>query len=192
MVSPTPLPEIDAGAHLDTETLAARFDALPPAPRDQGVVTWLMGRNAAHDRLVYDRVRLTVDEGMPGDRWFLDEGRDPDEQLAVMADGVARMIANGQPLALFGDNLALDFDLSADNLPIGTRLALGEAVLEVTPMPHGGCNKYAARFGLQALAFISKPARRDLKLRGIYLKVVEAGEVWIGAPVRVLSRPPMP
>ena len=102
---------------------------------------------------------------------------------------VAEMIANGQPLTVFGDNLFLALDLSVENLPTGTRLRLGRALLEVTAKPHNGCRKFAARFGHDALRLVSNPELRRRNLRGIYMCVVEAGEVAVGDAVAVVSRP---
>ncbi len=79
-------------------------------------------------------------------------------------------------------------DITAENLPTGTRLRVGEALIEVTPMPHDGCSKFNARFGNDALKFASAKAKRNQNRRGIYWKVVAAGEVSVGAKVEVISR----
>jgi MOSC domain-containing protein YiiM len=97
------------------------------------------------------------------------------------------MFANGQDLGLFGDNLLVDLDLSRANLPAGTRLRLGECTLEVTPEPHNGCLKFKQRVGGDALRMTADPRFRDLRLRGIYVKVIEAGPVQVGDAIRVLS-----
>ena len=110
-------------------------------------------------------------------------------QIAVMQTAVAELIANGQTLTLFGDNLFLELDLSAANLPAGSRLRVGGAVLEVTPMPHNGCRKFQARFGQDALRFVSVMQLRHRNLRGIYMRVVEPGDVQPGDAVEVLARP---
>jgi MOSC domain-containing protein YiiM len=105
-----------------------------------------------------------------------------------MRRDVAELIAAGQPLTLFGDNLFVDLDISAANLPLGTRLRVGEAVVEVTAKPHNGCFKFKGRFGQDALFFVQAAPTRDQNLRGIYWKVVAPGEVSVGDPIRVLSR----
>jgi MOSC domain-containing protein YiiM len=102
---------------------------------------------------------------------------------------VAELIANGQPLPLFGDNLFLDLDLSTENLPAGSRVRVGGAILQVTPVPHNGCRKFRGRFGDNALQFVSKKELRHRNLRGIYMRVLEGGEVGPGDPVEVISRP---
>jgi MOSC domain-containing protein YiiM len=113
----------------------------------------------------------------------------PEAELTVMQVELARLIANGQPLTVFGDNLFLEMDLSAENLPVGSRVRIGGSILEVTAKPHNGCRKFAARFGHDALRLVSKPELRHRNLRGIYMRVVEAGEAALGDAVEVLSRP---
>ena len=114
-------------------------------------------------------------------------GRDPepddDNQLSVMQRDVAESIANGQPLTLFGDNLFVDLDHSSESLPPGSWMRIGDAVLEVTPAPHTGCDKFRGRFGDNALRFISRQELKDRNLRGIYMHVVQGGEVRLGLVV---------
>lgn len=178
--------------HLPLAELQARFRALPPAPKDAGRLTLIVRRPVKDAREVLTRVRLTPAAGLPGDAWGSKPSPDPTAQLTVMQTAVAELIANGQPLALFGDNLFVDLDLSVANLPVGSRLRVGGAVVEVTPMPHDGCRKFHARFGPDALRFVNAKPTRSLNLRGIYWRVIEPGEVEIGSPVMVLSRPPGP
>lgn len=180
----------DPACHVPLATLVERFAALSPAPTDRGRVTLLVSRRDGGRREQPARVVLTAAAGMPGDGWLRKSPDDPTAQLAVMQHDVARVLANGQPLPLFGDNLFFDLDLAATNLPIGARLRAGGAVLEVTPKPHNGCRKFQARFGADALRFVAAPERRGRNLRGIYLCVIEDGEVAVGDAVEVLARPP--
>lgn len=168
--------------------LHACLAAATPAPSDVGRVAKLVARQHEGRRVELARALLTVADGMPGDAWGRRMPRKTEAQLAVMQHDVATLIANGQPLVLFGDNLFLELDLSAANLPIGSRLRAGAAFFEVTPKAHNGCAKFQARFGAAALRFVAEPERRHRNLRGIYLRVVEEGEVAVGDPVHVVSR----
>jgi len=182
-------PQGDPARHLELAPLEAGLRALPAAPRDTGSVALIVRRRADGARETPARVRLSAEEGVPGDDWTRRPPRDPDAQLAVMRRDVAALIANGQPLTLFGDNLIVDLDLSAANLRPGVRLRVGAAVVEVTPKPHNGCLKFRGRFGEAALRLVQAPATRDQNLRGIYWKVVEPGDAGVGDAIRVIHRP---
>ena len=164
------------------------LEGLAPAPVDRGRIALVVRRAEGGRREALDRIGLSLDGGVPGDAWGRRAGRDPQMQISVMQADVAQLIANGQPLVLFGDNLFLELDLSAANLPAGSRLRVGEALLEVTPMPHNGCRKFQARFGPDALRFVGAVHLRHRNLRGIYMRVVEPGEVRPGDAVEVLAR----
>lgn len=179
----------DVGKHLDRARLEAAIAALSPAPRDAGSVELLVARGPAGERVLPQEVVLTVEGGMPGDRWAADEKKDPDAQLATTRADMARVIANGQPLELHGDNLFLHLDLSPENLPPGSMLRLGEALLRVTPKAHNGCKKWVQRFGLNVMQLNMAPAYCAMRIRGIYLQVVEDGRVAVGDRVIVVSRP---
>ena len=186
MANSKPVPAGDPNLHLPFEVLDARLQALPPAPKDEGRVVALIARPGSNERITHERARLTVTGGMPQDRWSEKRSPKPSQQLATMRGAVAALIANGQGLSMFGDNLFLDLDLSTPNLPAGTRLRAGSALLEVTPEPHDGCRNFKARFGSGALRLVSHKQTRDRNLRGIYLKVIEDGEVAAGDPVQVI------
>ncbi|MFN0051539.1 MAG: MOSC domain-containing protein [Planctomycetales bacterium] len=170
------------------QTLEQRLAALPDAPASTGRVALIIRRTAGGLREYPARAMMTLAEGLPGDAWGRQADRTVESQLAVIQWDVAELIANGQPLGLSGDNLILELDLSAANLPPGSRLRVGYAVMKVTPMPHNGCRKFKARFGPDALHFVSKPDLRHRNLRGIYLRVEEPGEVAVGDRVEVLER----
>jgi hypothetical protein len=182
-------PRGDAARHLARAALDAALSALPAAPRAAGQLALIVRRRADGARETPPEVRLTLDEGVPGDDWSRRPPRKPAAQLAVMRLEVAETIANGQPLTLFGDNLIVELDLSAENLPVGTRLRVGEALVEMTAEPHNGCRKFQQRFGADALRFVQAKATRGQNLRGVYWRVLEPGVARIGDTVRVLSRP---
>jgi hypothetical protein len=182
-------PQGDPARHLQLEALEAGLRALPAAQKVRGRVACIVRRLDDGARDTPASVRLSREEGVPGDDWSRRPPRDPEAQLAVMQLGVAELIANGQPLLLFGDNLIVDLDLSAANLPTGTRLRVGAALVEVTPKPHNGCRKFRGRFGDAALRFVQAPPTRHRNLRGIYWKVVEPGDARVGDAIEVLRRP---
>lgn len=188
MPDPQPVPDADPSRHLDLEELEGRMRALKPAPQDEGRVLALFASPSTNKRIVHERAHLTVAGGMPQDRWAQQRNPKPEMQLATMQGPVADLIANGQGLSMFGDNLFMDLDLSAENLPPGSQVRAGSTLLEVTPEPHDGCSKFKARFGSSALKLVSRKPTRDLNLRGIYFKVVEDGEISTGDPVRVIRR----
>jgi hypothetical protein len=160
------------------------------APRDRGEVVMLVARGEGGRRAILKLVRLEPDAGMPGDAWERRPKRKPETSLAVMQSDVAELIANGQPLELSGDNLYLALDLSKENLPTGSRVRAGQTILEVTPYPHNGCAKFRARFGEAAVHFTARPELRHRNLRGIYMRVVEGGDVRAGDAVEVIWRGP--
>lgn len=170
--------------------LQRELHELPPSPTDEGRVALIVRRVAAGGRReILDAVELDAVTGVPGDAWGRRPQKDADMQIAVMQIDVARLIANGQPIPLFGDNLFVELDLRASNLPPGTRVGIGSALLEITPMPHNGCRKFQSRFGHEALQFVAGKDLRHRNLRGIYMRVVEPGVVRQGDSVQVLSRP---
>ena len=178
----------DPATFLPLAVLEERLRALD-TPRDTGRVAMIVRRGPGGRREMLDRVKLAPASGIPGDSWGRRAGRSPESQLTVIQADVAALIANGQPLALFGDNLYLDLDLSNGNLPTGSRLRAGTVTFEISPLPHNGCQKFDARFGNDALKFVSRRDLRHRNLRGVYMTVVDGGEVSAGDEVTVLSRP---
>jgi len=179
-------PEGDPARHLPLDELVARVRSLPLPPRDSGRLHLIVRRHADGTRETLDRARLTAEGGMPGDRWGRKLPVNSEAQLTVMRRDIAEVIANGQPLTMFGDNLFVDLDISAENLPVGTRAWFGDALLEVTPKPHNGCLKFKGRFGQDALEFVQAKETRSQNYRGIYFRVVEAGEARVGASISVI------
>jgi len=182
-------PRGDAPRHLGSAALADGLASLKTPPGDTGRLDHVIARGEDGVRIEPRSARLTAERSLPGDRWTEASCKyGLDGQLTMMRTDVGELVANGQPLSLFGDNLLVDLDLSADNLPTGTRLRIGGCELVVTPAPHNGCKKYRARFGLDALKIIGHKSRRGTRLRGIYVRVVEAGEVTVGDAI-VVVRP---
>jgi len=178
----------DPSRHRPLVELAAGLCAYSELPKDEGRLATIVRRRPDGERETPDHVTLTPEGGVPGDRWGRLTPQASDAQLTVMRRDVAELVASGQPLTLFGDNLFVDLDISAENLPLGARLLIGEAVVEVTPMPHNGCHKFKGRFGQDALEFVNAKVTRHLNLRGMYWKVVKPGQVCIGDAIQVLLR----
>jgi hypothetical protein len=185
IMSTTPVPEIDPATHLDLASLEAAWAQDESAPLQEGRLTCILARLSNDERYTPQTISVEVRAGIPEDRWRDADNPNPDQQIAVQGHRIATLIGNGQPLSLFGDNLTLDLDLSEENLPVGSLVEIGSAAFVVTPDAHTGCSKYKARFGLDALKFISARERRDQRLRGLYFRVVMPGEISIGDSVRV-------
>lgn len=172
--------------HLELAVLEAGLDEIRQAPRGDGKVELVVARPAECERVILTEGRIDVDAGLVGDSWP-ERGADPAAQITVMNARATALIAYTRDRwALAGDQLYVDFDISAEHLPAGTRFAIGTAVLEVSEKPHRGCKKFAARFGLDALRFVNSPEGYALKLRGINARVVSSGVVRPGDVVRKL------
>ena len=179
----------DAARFLPLDHLQRALATLPAAPTDVGQLTGIVRRLADGVRDSLSTTRLTRHDGVPGDAWGRDARPDPVAQITVMEAEVARLIANGQSTELFGDQLFVTIDLSAAALPIGSRVRIGTALLEVTPLPHNGCQKFRARFCADALKFVAMKELRHRNLRGVYMTVVEDGDAAVGDAVTVVGRP---
>ena len=172
--------------------LEAGLDHLRAAPKGEGVVELIVRRPTVDERETVDEAELDLEDGLVGDSWRArgrSGGRPANEnaQITVTNARSAALVAGDRerwPLA--GDQLYVDFDLSGEHIPPGTRLAVGTAVIEVTDDPHTGCKTFSARFGLEALTFVNSPEGRELNLRGINTRVVESGTVRVGDAIRKL------
>ena len=178
-----------APPHIPLAQLEAGLRSLAPASTNTGHLALIVRRRPDGSRETPERVQLTPEEGLGEDGWNRRLPRVPDMQLTVMRRDVAELIANGQPLTTFGDNLFVEIDIAAASLPIGSRLRVGSAIVVVTTHPHNGCAKFKTRFGADALLFVNASSTRPQNLRGIYWKVIEPGEATVGAAIEVLSRP---
>ena len=85
---------------------------------------------------------------------------------------------------LAGDQLFVDFDLSEDRIAPGDRLQIGEAVVEIAPIPHTGCDLFRDRYGMDAVKFINSKLGKSLRLRGVFAQIVRGGMVRLGDPVQ--------
>jgi hypothetical protein len=182
--------------HLSAAALEAGLDHIRRSPREAGTLELIVRRPAVDAREVLDEAELDLQVGLVGDTWGVrrststpDGSPNPDAQLTVINSRLIALVA-GSPerWALAGDQLYVDLDLSWDNMPAGSLLEIGSALVEVTAKPHRGCAKFAARFGAEALRFVNTGEGAVLNLRGRNARVHMPGIVTRGDNVR-LKRP---
>jgi MOSC domain-containing protein YiiM len=178
--------------YVGAEDLEAGLPVILAAPADTGTVELVVRRPAEGEREVLEEGVLDAAEGLVGDDWRARNARngshdDPDTQLTLMNARVIDLVAGSRDRwALAGDQLYVDLDLSMENLPPGTRLQVGSALLEVTAELHTGCAKFTERFGPAAIRFVNGKAGRPHRLRGMYARVVESGAVRPGDAISKL------
>jgi hypothetical protein len=181
--------------HLTMEELEAGLDEIRRSPKDGGQLDLIVRRPRVDEREVLEAGELDLREGLVGDSWKMrsssrtsNGSAHPEMQLNIMNSRVIALLAQAQerwPLA--GDQLFLNMDLSEENLPAGTQLSLGSAVIEVTAEPHTGCKKFVARFGLDAMKFVNSEVGRQLHLRGINAKVIQPGMIRVRDVVKKIQ-----
>lgn len=173
------------------EELQTMLDDILAAPKDAGPVEMIVRRPAENQREVIQSAELSAELGLVGDNWIDRVGPDgsPNHhaQLTLMNSRVTDAIAGSRerwPLA--GDQIYVDMDISVENLPPGSRIQVGEAVVEVSDKPHTGCAKFAGRFGKEALRFANVGIGRENRFRGVNAFVVESGSFQVGDKVTKL------
>lgn len=174
--------------HLTRDELTAGLDEILKSPTDKGVLNLIVRRPETDQREVLEEGTLDPAYGLQGDNWLSRGNRStadgkahPEMQLNIMNSRVIELVAQDrQRWPLAGDQLFIDLDLSPENLPPGTRISIGSAIIEVTAEPHTGCKKFVARFGKDAMIFVNSGVGKKLNLRGINAKVVQAGIVRTG------------
>jgi len=181
--------------HLSMAELEASMAHIRQSPKDNGVLRMIVRRPRENEREVVERGELDLSQGLIGDNW---KGRGskhtPDgsanihAQLTVMNSRTIELLAQAEERwSLAGDQLYIDMDLSDNNLPPGTRLAIGSAVIEVSAVPHTGCKKFSSRFGVDAMKFVNSEEGKRLHLRGINARVVRGGVICVGDVVEKVN-----
>lgn len=174
--------------HLSIAELEAGLDHIQQSPKDAGLLEMIVRRPDVDGREVLQEGELDVVEGLVGDNWKTrgsksteDGSANPEMQINIMNARTMALLAQSKDRwQLAGDELFIDLDLSDENLPAGTRLAIGTAIIEVSAVPHTGCKKFAERFGTDATKFVNSPAGKKLHLRGINAKVIQDGKIQVG------------
>jgi hypothetical protein len=173
------------------EELERELEHVRLAPTISGTLELIVCRPDVDERELLETAVLDDVDGLVGDSWRRrgssrtpDGLADPLAQLNLMSSRAAALVAGSREhWALAGDQLFVDFDLSEASTPAGTRLAIGEAVIEITPKPHRGCAKFSARFGVDALGLVNSDLGVKLNLRGRNGRVVQGGRIRVGEAV---------
>jgi hypothetical protein len=185
---------MDTSIHLSIPELEAGMEYIRQSPKDDGVVKLIVRRPSEDEREIVNEAEISLTDGLVGDNWKMRGSRHTsdnspliDAQITLTNARIISLLAQAEDRwALAGDQLYVNFDLSDDNIPPGTRLAIGSAVLEVSAQPHTGCKKFSARFGVDAMKFVNSPEGKQLHLRGINTKVIQAGVIHAGDAVKKL------
>jgi hypothetical protein len=182
--------------HRSAEELQAGLEHILCSPKESGSIDMIVRRPQVNEREVLQEGELDTAMGLIGDNWLqkgyrktTDGSAHPEMQINLMNTRVISLVAGARenwPLA--GDQFFVDMDLSDENLPAGTRLHLGTAILEITAEPHLGCKKFTERFGLEAMKFVNSGLGKELNLRGINAKVVHSGRVSTGEVIKKLAK----
>ncbi len=176
---------------MTVEELEAGLQNIGESPKSEGVLELIVRRPQTLEREILEVGELDVAEGLVGDNWKArgskstpDGSAHPEMQLTLMSSRIIQLISQDRDRwHLAGDQLFVDMDLSQENLPAGTRIAMGSAIIEVTPVPHTGCKKFIERFGVDAMKFVNSPRGKKLNLRGVNAKVIQSGSVRTGEGV---------
>lgn len=174
--------------HPSLADLESALDHILASPSDGGNLEMIAARPAVGEREQLEEATLDDQQGLVGDNWkdrsstrTPDGSANPDAQLTIINSRLVDAVSGSKSRwELAGDQLVVDINLSHDNLPVGSRLQIGSAIVELTAEPHTGCVKFATRFGNAALRFVSGPVAMQQRRRGANAKIVKSGTVRVG------------
>ena len=183
---------MQGSGHLTTAELEAGLSHIRQSPKDRGTLELIVCRPQSGERQILEQGTLDLVKGLLGDDWHSrgssktsDGSANLETQITIMNSRCIALLAREKSRwALAGDQLYVDLDLSLENLPPGTQLSVGSAVVEITPPPHTGCKKFVSRFGTEAMQFVNSPLGRQLNLRGVNARIVRPGGVQIGDAIQ--------
>ena len=178
--------------HLSMIELETGMEYIREAPHDNGILKMIVRRPAVDEREMIDEGELSTDDGLVGDTWKVrasshtpDGSANHKSQITLANSRAIALLAQSEDRwALAGDQLYVEMNIGEDNLPPGTRLSIGSAIIEVSDQPHSGCKKFSDRFGVEAMKFVNSPEGKRLHLRGINTRVVQPGTIRVGDVVK--------
>ena len=181
--------------HLNESELNANMDYMLAAPKKKGELKMIVRRPAENEREILKEGKLSKEFGLEGDNWIhrgsskTDDGSShPEMQLNIMnARVIEKLAGDKERWQLAGDQLFIDLDLSDNNLPPGSQLKIGTAIVEVTAIPHNGCKKFTQRYGIDAVKFVNSPEGKKNHFRGINAKVIQEGTITTGDEIIKIS-----
>lgn len=177
--------------HLSAAQIEAQLNQAEQSPQDLGVLEYIVLRLPDEQRATPQEAEVSPDGGLEGDRWARPNSPNPGAQISVMNSRFLRIIAGDDTrMPLAGDNLLVDLDLSEENLPTGTQLQIGTATFEVTDVPHTGCQKFQRRYGKDALEVVNGDTYKSQRLRGLFIRTIQAGKIQAGDSIRKLAATP--
>jgi hypothetical protein len=168
-----------------TAQLRAAMAHVLAAPKDEAPIEMLCRRPGFGEREIVSELELTIAQGIPGERWqttpwmrLADGSPDPRIQVSILPTRVMQAVwldRNSQPHP--GDPIVADLDCSYGNLPVGSLLQAGTAILEVSDVFNDACIKWKQRYGTPAKDWITDRENVHLRLRGLLCKIVQDGTV---------------
>ena len=174
-------------ARLSYDELEAGWAKAAPSPSDDGSVDMIVRRPARDQREELASAAFTAEAGLAGDDWLRRSGN-PQAQITLMNSRLIHLLTGDKSRwAEAGDQLFVDMDISKANLPPGARLQIGEVVMEISPLPHEGCTKFARRFGGPARKWIMSDQGVLERRRGVYATVIEDGIINQGDRIQKLA-----
>lgn len=176
-------------------TMAELMAALPDvlaAPKDDAPILQLCFRPGYNQRRFPEALELTRARGIPGERFetapwarLPDGTGDPRIQVSILPRRVLDLVwrdRDGTPHP--GDTVIADLDTTEANLPVGTLLQAGTALLRVSDLFNDGCVKWKVRYGRDAKDWIVQPGHEPLRLRGVLCAVERDGVMRVGDRLR--------